>query len=215
MIIGIEGVSCAGKSSLARALAEALDDPLVVPCYYHTAPDPALLPVPVAPSGDEQLANLHILLEVEQIRRQRAEEALAQGRDVIFDRTVDTLLAHTHAVAELHGYPIISQARQLILDTRPLLPALTLLLHTSPDVLAERAVIRPGMPPIFYAPDFARHFNAHFASPLAPYCIRLDSTPPTAALVPRAVQHIRQARRAAGHHPQGPGPGGPTARRAA
>ncbi|MCT9080447.1 nucleoside/nucleotide kinase family protein [Streptomyces fulvoviolaceus] len=212
MIIGVEGVSCAGKTALANALVQVLDNPLVVPCYYHAAPHPDLLPAPVAASGEEQLAGLTVLLEVEHVRRRRAEEAVSQGRDVIFDRTVDTLLAHTHAVSALHGFPIVQAARQLVLDARPLLPDLTLLLHTSPTVLAARAAKRPGMPPIFYAPDFAQHFIAHFSQPLAPYCTRLDSTPPTAALVPLALRHIQRSRRAPGiAHPWQPDPEGPAA----
>lgn len=212
MIIGLEGVSCAGKTSLADALAQVLDNPLVVPCYYHAAPDPALLPAPVAASGEEQLAGLAVLLEVEEIRRRRAEQALRQGHDVIFDRTVDTLLAHTRAVAAIRGYPIAQRARQLVLAARPLLPDLTLLLHTSPTVLAGRAAKRPGMPSIFYAPDFAQHFIAHFQQPLGPHCALLDATPPTAAVLPLALRLIQRSRTAPNDsRPRQPDPEGSVA----
>lgn len=195
MIIGVEGVSCAGKTELARELARALDDPLVIACYYHAAPDPALLPDPIANSVAEQLAALGTLLEVEDLRRRRADEALRQGQDVIFDRTVDTLLAHTHAVAALRGLPVGCEARQLVTDTQPLLPDLTLLLHTDHTVLAARAKARPGLPQIFYARDFAEHFLGYFQDPLTTRCVRLDSTPPTIELLEPALQLIRRARR--------------------
>jgi hypothetical protein len=32
------------------------------------------------------------------------------------------------------------------------------------------------MPTIFYAPEFTAHFHDYFARPLAPRCVRLDST---------------------------------------
>ncbi|MEV8476220.1 hypothetical protein [Streptomyces sp. NPDC051173] len=205
MITGYEGVSCTGKTSLIAEVAAAGNDPLVVPCYYHAAPAPALLPNPVAATASEQLEGLAVLLGVEERRRKAAEEADAEGRDVLLDRTVDTFLAHTYAIAQLHGHLIMDKARQLVCASAPLLPDLTIVLHADPAVLAARAARRPGMPTVFYAPEFTRHFEAYFHhQALTPRCIHLDSSRPTTReLASAALRHITQARGAvAAHRPR-------------
>ncbi|MGK5544988.1 hypothetical protein ACSNOH_09685 [Streptomyces sp. URMC 127] len=196
MITGYEGVSCTGKTSVIAEVAAAGTNPLVVPCYYHAAPDPALLPDPVAATAREQLEGLAVLLGVEDRRRKAAEDADAAGRDVLLDRTVDTLLAHTYAIAQLHGRTVMDQARQLVRDSAPLLPDLTIVLHADPGILAGRAARRPGMPPVFYAPEFTAHFEAYFRhQALTPRCIHLDSSRTTTReLASAALRHITQAR---------------------
>jgi dTMP kinase len=174
VIIGFEGISCTGKTTLAAALAAHLGTATVIPCYYHAAPDPRLLPSPTARDRDERLAGLDLLLGVETKRRQLAQQALGQGRTVILDRTVDTLLAHTYAIDRLYGLDLHDTARVAILRREPVLPDVTFLLSAPPRLIAARAARRTGMPPIFRAPDFAGHFNHYFDQALTPRCVRLD-----------------------------------------
>jgi thymidylate kinase len=52
----------------------------------------------------------------------------------------------------------------------------TLLLEAGHEVLARRAEARPGLPPLYYDPDFTRGFNGHFADPITPRCLVIDAT---------------------------------------
>ncbi|MGH3926359.1 MAG: hypothetical protein ACRDTT_26425, partial [Pseudonocardiaceae bacterium] len=197
MIIGIEGVSCVGKTTLAAALADLMDDPLIVPCYYHSAPDPARLPPPVTDTASEQLENLSVFLRIEELRRTRALQAAGQGRDVILDRTLDTLLAHTHAVGRVGGFDCDAAARRMIRQHSDGLPDLTILLHAHPDVVQRRAALRPGMPAIFYDLQFTSYFHEYFRRPQVPLCVALDAGVTPADLAQRALDQIRHRRSAA------------------
>lgn len=193
MIIGIEGVSCTGKSTLITHLVSALGEPLVVPCFYHAASDPDRLPRPVAADGAEQLRAVSDLLKIEAIRRSLAADALAEGRTVVLDRTVDTLLAHTFAISQMHGLGEMDAAQAMVrADAATMVPDVTVLLTVDAAVLAERARARPGMPPIFYAPAFSLLFNAYFEhQPLARSLVRLDSAAPAEELAALALAAIR------------------------
>ncbi|WP_051970103.1 AAA family ATPase [Kitasatospora azatica] len=195
MIIGIEGVSCAGKTALAAALAPQLNSPVVIPCYYHVAPDPQSLPAPRVRTARQQLASLAVFLEIEQLRLDRARQAQAAGRDVILDRTVDTLLAHAHAIGRMEGFDCDERARTMVLRHEVAMPDLTLVLTTDPAVLATRATSRPGMPPIFYDPQFSEHFNTYLKQSLAARTATLDTSAcPVSELTDQALAHIRQHR---------------------
>ncbi|MFJ5882603.1 AAA family ATPase [Kitasatospora cineracea] len=202
MILGIEGVSCVGKTTLAAQLAPHLNRPAVIPCYYHASPDPTRLPAPEPFTAEHQLANIAQFLDVEDLRLARARQALAEGRDVILDRTVDTLLAHAHAVGRMHGFDCDDQAR-LLVTTRPVaIPDLTIVLTADPDVLASRARLRKGMPTIFYDRHFSEHFNAYLAHPLAPAVAQLDAADcgSSDGLTARALDHVHR-HQAAQHRP--------------
>ncbi|WP_329581946.1 hypothetical protein OG500_19270 [Kitasatospora sp. NBC_01250] len=176
MILGIEGVSCVGKTTLAISLTAHLHRPVVVPCYFHASPDPTLLPAPEPFTAEHQLANIAQFLDIEKLRFDRMRQALAEGRDVILDRTVDTLLAHAHAVGRINGFDCDGQARNAVANRVVAVPELTILLTTAPDVLTRRARLRKGMPTIFYDRHFAEHFNAYFDSPTAPAVATIDTT---------------------------------------
>lgn len=189
MIIGLEGVSCVGKTSLAAALAARLDA-AVVPCYYHAAPDPSRLPPPDSSTADNQLAALTVLLRVEGLRRSAALTAAGRGQVVILDRTVDTLLAHAHAVGRLHGYDCDARATALVRQHPIVVPDLTLLLAASDHERARRAARRVGMPRLFYAPTFARYFTEHFDQPLVSRHVRICTDGSLDLVTDRAVQII-------------------------
>ncbi|MGH3391171.1 MAG: hypothetical protein ACRDOO_20065 [Actinomadura sp.] len=191
MIIGIEGVSCTGKTTLARALAVRLADTSVVPCYYHAAPDPSVLPSPKVSSETEQIDALAIHLEIELLRLRRVQAAVARGCRVVLDRTVDTLLAHLRAVGEMNGLNANTRARDLVeqqvdqgLAVRP---DMTLLLRADHEVLAERARTRVGMPTLYYDPAFTSGFDAHFQNPVTPVCLTVEAGLPADQVLDRAL----------------------------
>ncbi|MFJ1797156.1 nucleoside/nucleotide kinase family protein [Kitasatospora griseola] len=191
MILGIEGVSCVGKTALAARLAPHLRQPAVVPCYYHASPDPTRLPTPEPFTAEHQLANIAQFLDIEDLRLARVGQALAEGRDVVLDRTVDTLLAHAHAVGRMHGFDCDDQARHLVTSRPVAIPDLTIVLTAAPEVLANRARLRKGMPTLFYDRHFSEHFNAYLAHPLAPAVALLDATCSSLDdLTARALGHI-------------------------
>lgn len=191
MIIGIEGVSCVGKSSLAAELADRLGRTTVVPCYFHSVLDPHMLPPIVAGTPGEQIAGLRRLLEVETVRRTRALAAQAHGRTVVLDRTVDTLLAHTVAVSALMDFGIEFAARRLVDRHVVVVPDITLLLTAPFEVRQGRAKWRQAMPELLYARDFTDHFLSYFRDPIAPVCVRLDASRPLAELALHAVAVLR------------------------
>jgi dTMP kinase len=186
--IGIEGVSCTGKTTLAAALAQRLAGRIpgppggacVVPCYYHTAPGPQVLSNPDARDEASQLEILAALLGVEELRSRQARSALARGRTVVLDRTVDTLLAHIRGIGLMRGLDADAPARGLvnaaISQGHVAVPAVTVLLQAGHDALARRAAARPGLPPLYYDPDFTRGFNGYFTDPITPRCLPVDAT---------------------------------------
>nr|WP_237419283.1 hypothetical protein [Kitasatospora sp. SID7827] len=130
-----------------------------------------------------------------------AGQALAEGRDVILDRTVDTLLAHAHAVGRMNGFDCDAQARHLVTGRPVAMPDLTIVLTADPDVLARRARLRKGMPTIFYDRHFSEHFNAYLAHPLAPAVALLDATDGSLDdLTAQALGHVHR-HQAAQHRP--------------
>jgi dTMP kinase len=193
VIIGIEGVSCVGKTALASALAERLGSATVIPCFFYCVADPATLPPPVAPTGRAQLESLEAFLDVEADRRKRALAGQSAGRTVVLDRTVDTLLAHTAAVSRLMGFDTDVVAREIVRHRSVTVPDLTLILTARFEILRRRAARRPAMPEILYGPRFATHFIDHFRHPIAPVCVILDAEQPLPALLECAL-HVLDVR---------------------
>ncbi len=193
MIIGIEGVSSAGKTTLAAALAGRIDRSVVIPCYFRSVSDPSTLPPPVAENKRAQLAGLRAFLDVEEVRCDQALAGCADGRIVILDRTVDTLLAHTRAVGRLQGFDIDTTAFQIVRHSRVSVPDVTLLLTARFEVLRARAARRRAMPEIFYDPRFTTTFMEHFLDPISHACITLDGEQPVPALLNNALDVLHLA----------------------
>ncbi len=196
MIIAVEGVSCTGKTTLAADLAGRFGWE-TIGCYYHVADDPSVLGEPVAASEAEQLAALTVHFTIEKKRARRARAALTRDGAVIMDRSVDTLLAHLGAVGRIQGLNAAARARAMVAERvaadAAVVPDLTLLLTANPAVLAARAATRPGLPPIYCDPLFAAHFNDHFTDPIAPRCVRLDTSRGRGEVLEAALTHITQA----------------------
>jgi dTMP kinase len=182
VIIGVEGVSCVGKTMLSRALADALGGAAVVACYYHAAPDLSWLPDLESTTAATQLTALTMLLRIEALRHERVLAAAPAGRHVILDRTVDTLLAHAHAVGRLHGFDVDRAARRLVDDAPAAVPDVTLLLRADPQVIEQRATHRVGMPPLLYDRTFTRFFHEHFTAPVVAHCVGVDANDPVQLL---------------------------------
>jgi dTMP kinase len=197
VIIGIEGLSCTGKTTLAAAISARLGRTTVVPCYHHTAPDPSALPGPYLRPGprerqeDEQLDALAVYLNIEVLRRRRTRAATEPGRHVVLDRTVDTLLAHVRGVGDMNGLDVNTPARALVAEQLgrddAVLPDLTLLLRAGHEVLAARARTRVAMPSLYYDPVFADGFHAHFRDPLTPMCVPIDAAAPADQVAGQAL----------------------------
>ena len=180
MIIGIEGVSCTGKTTLALALAARLGSTSVIPCYYHAAPDPSVLSALQANSEQDQLDALAIHLDIELLRLSCVQTAVERGCRVVLDRTVDTLLAHLRAVGEMNGLNVAGQARALVAERigqgLAVVPEVTLLLKADHEVLADRARTRMAMPALYYDSVFTCGFHSHFQDPLTPTCLTVDAS---------------------------------------
>lgn len=177
MIIGLEGVSCVGKTSLAARLAVEWGA-VLVPCFYRAAADPALLPSIDPATAADQLKALEVLLEVEERRRAVVAQAVQDGKPVVLDRTVDTLLAHAHAIGRLRGFDCDAEARTAVLATSPVEPDVTLLLTVDFAERARRAKHRPGMPQLLYEETFTGLFHEYFREPLVQCCITVDASDP-------------------------------------
>jgi dTMP kinase len=199
VILGLEGVSCVGKTTLAAVLAAHFNRPAIIPCYYHASPDPTLLPDPEPSTAEQQMANLAQFLDVEALRLAHVRQALGEGRDVILDRTVATLLAHGHAIGRMNGFDCDDRARTLVSSRPVVMPDLTLVLTADPDVLVRRASLRTDMPAIFYDRQFSEHFNAYLARALAPEAAVLDTTSVRPrALADQALDHVHRHQAARG-----------------
>ena len=195
MIIGLEGVSCTGKTTLALELTDHLRNAQIVPCYYHAAPDPRVLYRREIHCEEDQLAVLATHLEVEGLRQRQASAAMDLGCCVILDRTVDTLLAHVRAVGALNGLDANQDARALVDDQikrgRVAVPSVTLLLCADHELVAARASARIAMPTLYYDAGFTRAFQAHFAAPVAPVCLVINADAPVAEVAEKAYGLLR------------------------
>ena len=164
------------------------------------------IPTPEPFTATHQLASIAQLLDIEDLRLARAREATRAGKDVILDRTVDTLLAHGHAVGRMNDFDCDAAARHLVASRHVAIPDLTIVLTADPDVVEHRASLRDNMPTIFYDRDFSEHFNAYFTQSLAPIVVPLDTTDSSLAdLTACALTYIDQYRTTLGRSARDPG----------
>lgn len=181
-IVGIEGTSLTGKTTLANRLQARYPDSAIIDCYYEWSAcqpgRPDLEPV----DREAQLAALQYYLDVE-LERVAVLGELVNTSLVLVDRTADTLLAHTAALDALHGLGIMPDARSMVSSATVIQPDLTLHLVVNATELARRAQIRPGFPRLLYEPDFVALFDAHFTCSVAARCYSIDGT-----LAPQLVE---------------------------
>ena len=140
-IIALEGPSYAGKSTAIHHLrCRGIEEQAYVSdCYVQHIHHRDDIPPAHTGSAAEQLAAFETFMRVENARVHKAH-ALAKPL-VILDRSVDTLLAHAHALDSMYGYGIHHRLRDRLQELPFLRPHHTLYL----DVPAETLRLRRKM----------------------------------------------------------------------
>lgn len=140
LVIGLEGPSYSGKSTLAARLVEMLPGTgCLLPCYVDLVGDAGRVPAPRGTTAQEQLASLRAFIALDRRRSEEACERLAEASWVVADRTWLSLLAHTYAVARTGGPDVYDDARVLLTRERGLLcPSVVLYLAVSEARRRER-----------------------------------------------------------------------------
>ena len=137
-VIALEGPSYAGKSTaIAHLRQQGIEDRVFVSdCYVdHIGHRQDIPPVRTA-SAAAQLAAFEMFMSIEGIRVRRA---LAGAKPVVLlDRSVDTLLAHAHALDALFGFDVHHQLRDRLQELPFLRPDHTLYLDVPAEVLSLR-----------------------------------------------------------------------------
>lgn len=137
-IIALEGPSYAGKSTAIRHLrSQGIEArAFVSDCYVAHFARRDRIPPARTGSAAAQLAAFEAFMNVENTRVGKAH---ASGRPmVILDRSVDTLLAHAHALDALFGYAVQHKLRDRLQELPFLRPDHTLYLDVPAEVLGLR-----------------------------------------------------------------------------
>ncbi|MFD5425520.1 hypothetical protein [Streptomyces sp. NPDC127084] len=137
MILGLEGPSYGGKTSALGRLRRvpAMQDAMFFSCYVKSFARREDIPPPSTQSAAEQVEAFMTFMEIE---AERVRVARRHGGLVVLDRTVDTLLAHAHAVDEIHGFGVLPELRQRVEEMPHLRPDCTLYLDVAPELLHLR-----------------------------------------------------------------------------
>ncbi|MFJ8253273.1 hypothetical protein [Streptomyces sp. NPDC094466] len=195
-VIALEGPSYAGKSSaIAHLRRQGIEDhAFVSDCYVdHIAHRHDIPPVRTT-SAAAQLAAFETFMSIEGLRALRA---LASTRSVvILDRSVDTLLAHTHALDALFGFGVQHQLRDRLQELPFLRPDHTLYLDVRAEVLALRRKAAGHTAAesdyFLHEPAFLDHVRDFFVSGAQPPVSREVTVIPADA-TPLEVAHAVEA----------------------
>ena len=138
-LVAIEGPCCAGKTTLANALMDALADLKVayVPCFADHVGGGRFLPRPVPESLAEDSAALEALLAIEADRL----ATVRTGRFdlALLDRSVHTLLAHRFAIDQLTGLGCYTSAAEALrLSSEPGWPEVVVYLDVPQRAVGHR-----------------------------------------------------------------------------
>ncbi|MFD4634760.1 dTMP kinase [Streptomyces sp. NPDC058284] len=138
VVIALEGPSYAGKSTAVRHLRDRgfEDRAYIADCYVKQLGRQGTVPPAHTASADEQVAAFETFMAVEE---ERVCTALSAAKPfVILDRSVDTLLAHAHALDALFGYAVQHQLRDRLQALPHLRPDHTLYLDVPAEALGLR-----------------------------------------------------------------------------
>lgn len=137
MIIALEGPSYAGKTTVIRHLRHAPEtrEAAFFDCYVESIDHWEDIPRPATASASEQLSAFETFMTIEESRVQRLA-----GRTglVLLDRSVDTLMAHAHALDEMYNFGLLGQIHERLAGMPHLRPNHTVYLDVSADKLALR-----------------------------------------------------------------------------
>jgi dTMP kinase len=173
-IVAIEGPSFAGKTTAISALAQdpTLGHVVVFDCYVRELADLENVPPPRTTSRAAQVAAFRIFMGVEQRRVDRAQRLAAAPEPadlLILDRSVDTLIAHTHALDVLYGYDARPTVVDLLFDLPHLVPVHTIYLDASGTDLRARRTARGEQDEyLLHDPEFLTAWRSYFLGSAGP-----------------------------------------------
>ncbi|MBD0743977.1 hypothetical protein [Streptomyces sp. CBMA152] len=165
MILGLEGPSYGGKTSALGQLrwVPAMQGAMIFPCYVKSFTRREDIPTPSTQSADEQVEAFMRFMEIE---ANRVHGARQRGGLIVLDRTVDTLLAHAHAMDELYGFGVLPELRRRVQELPHLRPDHTLYLDVAPELLhlRRKAAGHHELEPEYFLhdPAFLSHFRDYF-----------------------------------------------------
>ncbi|MFF2787650.1 hypothetical protein ACFVT6_12900 [Streptomyces sp. NPDC058049] len=168
VILGTEGPSYGGKTSALGRLKRvpAMQGVMFFPCYVKSIPRREDIPTPSTQSADEQVEAFMTFMEIEAARVHSAAE---HNGLIVLDRTVDTLLAHAHAMDEMHGFGVLPELRSRVEKMPHLRPDYTLYLDVAPELLHLRRKVagHHEVEPEYFLHDpvFLGHFRDYFCQP--------------------------------------------------
>ncbi|PKV89920.1 hypothetical protein [Streptomyces sp. TLI_146] len=168
MILGLEGPSYGGKTSALGQLrwVPAMRGAMFFPCYVKSFIRREDIPTPSTRSADEQVEAFMKFMEIE---ANRVHAARQHGGLIVLDRTVDTLLAHAHAMDEMYGFEVLPELRRRVQDLPHLRPDHTLYLDVAPELLhlRRKAAGHHEVEPEYFLhdPAFLSHFRDYFCRP--------------------------------------------------
>lgn len=196
-VIALEGPSYAGKSTaISHLRSRGIEEQaFVFDCYVKDIAHRDDIPPARTGSAAAQLNAFEKFMEIEETRVRRA---LASAKPVvILDRSVDTLLAHAHALDALFGYDVHHQLRDRLQQLPFLRPDHTIYLDVPAEVLGLRRK-RAGHTAaesdyFFHQPAFLDHSRDYFLSGAQPpvsrevIAVPADTTP---AEIAQAVEPL-------------------------
>jgi thymidylate kinase len=148
-VIALEGPSFAGKSTAIAALSRdpSLGRIAVFDCYVREITDAQDIPPARTADRAEQIAAFLAFMAVEERRMLRTRCLAAEHEPpqlVILDRSVDTLLAHAHALDTLYGFGARAEALALLPHLPHLVPERTFYLDAPAETLRRRRAALDG-----------------------------------------------------------------------
>lgn len=195
-VIAIEGPSYAGKSTAIRHLRRRgyEDRAYIADCYVKQIGIRDAVPPARTASATEQVAAFETFMAVEETRVRTALTAAKPF--VILDRSVDTLLAHTHALDTLFGYAVQHRLRDRLQMLPHLRPDHTLYLDVPAEALGLRrktAGHTATEPDYFlHEPAFLTHTRDYFLTHAQPLVSR-EVTMVPADTSPEDIAHAVEA----------------------
>ena len=198
-IIALEGPSFAGKTTAIGALAKdaSMGRIAVFDCYVHEIAEPRDVPPARTTSRAEQVAAFRTFMAVEERRVLRAAQ-LAAGHEppdlVILDRSIDTLLAHAHALDSLYGFGARSAVAALLPQLPHLVPERTIYLDADSARLRARRARAGDRSGEFFLHDagFLAAWRGYFFGQAGPTLTPQVTAVSADAAATQVAAHIRE-----------------------